>query len=282
MKNYLSNALLVILITCLCTVNLSARGLYATINTGYGTGINTSNISNFTETARSYTYERLGLSFGKGINLGGSIGYLYTRNLGVELGISYLSGLNTTGTGTYLDRIETNTFNANMFRIIPTFVFSAGYEKINPYLKLGLIIGVGSFTHTYNVTYPSGYVLLTDYKWNGGMAVGFTSALGATCKLNTNLSLFGELNLISLNYSPQKMVITAASDNGTSVLESMSTHDKETVFVNSYTVDRNNTVDPTKPNTTIRVSFPFSSLGINVGIRINLAKYIDEVKKSAN
>jgi hypothetical protein len=282
MKNYFSKTMLVILITCLFSGNLFAQGLYVKVQTGYALGISQYNISNYTETAALYSYDRVGLSFGKGINLGGTVGYLFSKNLGIELGLSYLMGGKTTGTNTYLDHINADTYSATMVRLNPSVVVSAGFDKVNPYAKLGVIVGAGSFTHNYNETYTNGNAYITDYKWNGGLAVGFTSALGANFKLNNNLSLFGEFNLISLSYAPKKMVITMASDNGKDALEGMSTRDKETDFVNSYSKDKNSPVDNTKPNQGIRVSYPFGSFGFNVGVRINLTKYMNEVKKSTH
>jgi hypothetical protein len=282
MKNYFSKTLFVMLIICLFTSNLFSQGLYVTINTGYATGINSSSITNYTETSSSRSYDYVSLSFGKGVNLGGTVGYLFSRNLGVELGISYLMGGKTTGTDTYTDRIDLDTYSAKMFRINPSFVISAGLDKVNPYAKMGFVVGTGSFTHNNTETFFNGVVYLTDYKWNGNLALGFTSALGATFKLNNNISLFGELNLIGLNYSPKKMVVTKATDNGIDVLGDISTYNKETNFVSGYSVNKNNPIDYTKPNTSVIVSYPFSSFGINFGIRISLDKYLDEVRKSTN
>jgi hypothetical protein len=282
MKNYFSKTMPVILITCLFSGNIFAQGLYVNAHTGYALGISQYNISNYTETATSNSYDRAGLSFGKGVNLGCTVGYMFSKNLGIELGLSYLMGNKTTGTNTYIDHIDADTYSATMARLNPSVVVAAGFDKVNPYAKLGVIVGAGSFTHNYNETYTNGNAYITDYKWNGGLAVGFTSALGASFKLNNKLSLFGEFNLISLSYAPKKMVIVTATDNGKDVLEEMTTYDTETDFVNSYSKDKNSPVDYTKPNQGIRVSYPFGSFGFNVGVRINLAKYMNEVRKSTH
>jgi hypothetical protein len=282
MKNYFSKTMLVILITCLFSGNLFAQGLYVNVNAGYGSGINKSTISDLTETATTYTYNQKSLSFGKGINFGGAIGYMFTKNMGAELGLSYLIGGKSKSTGTYLDRTESSTYDGKMLKINPSFIFTAGTGKFNPYAKMGLVVGFGSFNHDYSVTYKTDNVNITSYKYNGGMALGFSSALGATYKLNNNLSLFGELNLISLSYSPEKGVVTKYTNNGTDLLPSMTMYDNEVDFVDSYTVNRTGTTDTTKPRQTIKVPFPFGSFGFNFGIRINLAKYMNEVKKSTH
>ena len=47
----------------------------------------------------------------------------------------------------------------------------------------------------------------------------------------------------------------------------MSVYDKETDFVDNYTVDKTSRIDYTKPNKILKVNFPFSSFGFNLGFR---------------
>jgi hypothetical protein len=282
MKNKFSRTILVVITISLFSSNLLAQGLYVTANAGYGFGINKSTINDFTETATTYTYNLKSLSFGQGINLGGAIGFMFNKNMGAELGLSYLIGGKTKSTDSYIDRAENSTYYGKMLKFNPSFIFTGGAGKFNPYAKMGLVIGFGSFNHDYSVNYNTGNVYITNYKWSGGIALGFSSALGAMYKLNNNLSLFGELNLISLSYSPEKMIVTKATDNGIDVLSSMTTYDKETDFVDSYTVSSTAPVDTTKPRQIIKVPFPFGSFGFNFGIRIGLGKYVNEVQKSVN
>jgi hypothetical protein len=275
--------MIVIFTISLFSSNLFAQGLYVTANAGYGFGINKSMIADLTETATTYTHDQKSLSFGKGINLGGAVGFMFNKNMGAELGLSYLIGGKSKSTGTYLDRTEESTYSGKMFKINPSFIFTSGAGKFNPYAKMGLVVGFGFFNHEYSVNYTTGDVDLTNYKYNGGIALGFSSALGATYKLNNNLSLFGELSLISLSYSPEKMTVTKATNNGIDVLPGITTYDKETDFVDSYTVSRTPApIDDTKPRQTLKVPFPFGSFGFNVGIRIGLGKYVNEVQKSTN
>jgi hypothetical protein len=276
MKNNFSRTLLVILTISLFTNNILAQGLYITANAGYGFGINKNNITNYSETATSHSYDKVRLSFGKGISIGGAIGYMFNKNMGAELGLSYLIGGKTKSTYVYTDDTENVTYYGKMLKINPSFIFTAGAEKFNPYAKLGMVVGFCSINRENTENYTTGDVSVINYKWSGGMALGFYSAIGATYKLNNNLSLFGELNLISLSYAPEKMEITKATQNGTDVLPGMTTYEKEVDFVDNYTV--NMVPDYTKPNKAVKINFPFGSIGFNVGIRIGLGKYVNEVQ----
>ena len=99
-----------------------------------------------------------------------------------------------------------------MFRINPSFIISTKVSKFSPYAKNGIDFWYGSFIRENTVKYNNGNESITNYKWDGDVAIGFTSAIGSVYKLSDNVSIYGELNLISLSYAPSKEVITKSDE----------------------------------------------------------------------
>ena len=125
-----------------------SQGLYAKINAGYGLNMSTQsvnyfNFTNFTIDTALSNKEQVNTSLGRGITCEGAVGYMFNNNIGAELGVSYLMGAKTLTKQTLYGSVRNNSLSANMLRINPSIVIACGFEKINPYAKLGLIVGFG-------------------------------------------------------------------------------------------------------------------------------------------
>jgi len=273
--------LMSVLSVSLIANGLYAQGAYVSLNAGYGLGSSSQSLANTTKTSGSSstitTEENVNLSLGKGLNFGGTFGYMLNKNIGAELGLSYLIGGTTTqknaSTGSSTNYYSTNTdYSASMLRINPSIVIASGLDGINPYAKFGAVIGTGSFTADVNEsqTYSSKTsVFKQTTKYSGGLAVGVSASLGASFKLNDKISLFGELALISLSYAPTKGEITAYTENGADKLSSLTTNDKQTDFVDKTTTTSTATPD-SQPNQQLKSKYPFGSFGLNIGLKYTL------------
>jgi hypothetical protein len=250
--------------------NLSAQSAYVTVNAGYGMRAGSFSGGNNTENAdNTGSAEVVNISLGKGLNFGGSFGYMFNKNIGAELGVSYLLGGKSETTDEYYSSpTEKITWedevHSNMIRFSPTFILASGMEKINPYAKFGLTVGVGSFTENSNRNSTNGDHTERTWKNNGGVAVGYTASIGANYPLNEKMSLFGELTLIDLNYAPKKGEMTKYTDNGTDMLGTLDVNDKEVEYVDSYSYDNNTSSNPDEPEKHLKWKLPFSSMGFNI------------------
>jgi opacity protein-like surface antigen len=254
-----------------CANNLFSQGAYVNINAGYGHNLSSQNLSYFdlfnqTRVSGLSTYEQLNVSLGKGINAGAAIGYMFNKNLGAELGLSYLMGGKTKATHTYTGGVTNFTLSAKMFRINPTLVIASGLEQINPYLKFGLLIGSGSVLYEYNDN-DAGDVELIDRKLSGGLAFGFTAGAGVSYSLNEKMLLFGEIAMVNMSSSPKDGEIIKATFNGADELAGMTTREKKTLFVDSYTYNSVNPPAESLPREELKQKIPFGSIGINFGFR---------------
>jgi hypothetical protein len=277
-SNYFKMLMLVFVISLLSNT-LFAQGAYVKINAGYGINMSSSVAQNYSFTTTSsspYIYtstvEVENFSLGKGLNFGGAFGYMFNKNIGAELGISYLLGgttkfVNESSFGT-IHSISEQTVHSNMLRFIPSLIIASGFEGINPYAKFGLLIGTGSLFIDSDEN-EDGEITIEKWKYNGGFAVGLNSAIGAMLTINENISIFGEIDMVNLSYAPTKGEMTEASQNGVDQLPTMTTREKETEYVDSYTFDSANPVSDSEPAKEVKFKMPYGSVGVNVGLKIN-------------
>lgn len=271
-KNYFKMLLLVFAISLLSNT-IFAQGTYVNINAGYGLSMSSQNLYffdfyNFTSGTNSYTVEQVNVSLGKGLNIGGAFGYMFNKNIGAELGVSYLLGGKSKAKDTYTGSTSDYTLSSKMLRINPTLVIASGFEKINAYAKFGLVIGSGSIMYEYNDS-DDGDIEVRKIKFNGGIAFGLSSGVGAMFNLSDKMLFYGELNMINLSYAPTKGEVTESTYNGSDELINLTTREKEIEFVDSYTYSLSNPQIDSQPSKELKQKLPFGSFGFNIGLRIN-------------
>jgi len=265
------------------TSNAFSQNLYVGFNTGASFSAASQRVaSNVNETTNYTTTELKYGSFGKGFNFGGMVGYNFTKYIAAEISLSYLIGAEIKSEGASYFIIYDNTFyyknvsssSAKMFRFNPSIVISAGYEKINPYAKIGFIAGIGSINTEVKTSFYGGAIDQDNYDQNmksdGGMAFGFSSSLGVKYALANKISLFGELALINMSYAPTKGKLTKYNKNGADLLAETETYEKEFKFVDRTIVDKGGERNHSEPTESLKATYPLNSVGLNIGLVINL------------
>lgn len=253
--------------------NSTAQGSYVNLNVGYAFPLSAGTMEdfyNYSHQENSSTYEQVCFSMGKGVNFGGTFGYMFNKHVGAELGLSYLLGSKVKFQDKYNESVTDISVASNMFRVIPSIVIAAGTENINPYAKFGVVIGVGSICMEYEYSGSGGDIEILKSTLNGGVAIGINSAVGAIFELSDKFSIFGELNAVNMSYAPTKGELTEATYNGVDNLADMTTQEKEIEFVDKYTYDYNNPPPDSEPRKELKHKFPYGSFGINVGVVLYL------------
>ena len=248
-----------------------AQKIYVNVNAGYNfNSAPVSSRNSMSNGSSSTTYDRVDISLGKGTNIDAAFGYMFNKHFGSELGVSYLFGGTTIITNNSTSSKSTTNFSSSMFRIMPSIILSTELGKIHPYAKLGVIVGSGSHTQTVENNFTNGSTNFTSTKYDGGFAFGYFSGFGANYKLNDKISLFGEIRIISMAYAPNKAEVTESKSNGIDMLPNMTIRDKQTEYSDSYTDDNNSSSNTSVPRKSTKQSLPFSSIGVNLGIRYYL------------
>ena len=225
-----------------------------------------------------YKVDVIKYSYGKGLNFAGTFGGMFNKNIGAELGIGYLLGskIESTSNLTALTTTtkSTTTDNNKMLFFVPTLVIESGFEKINPYARIGLIVAFPKITSKDEATVTSAFsqtslktVEVTEYKMDLGL--GANAALGILFDVSDNFAIFGECNINALSITPKSSEITESSSDGIDNLNSMTTSEKETVYENSLTENPLNPPSEGEPSKSLKFKTPFSSVGANIGIKIS-------------
>ncbi|HPM30951.1 MAG TPA: outer membrane beta-barrel protein [Chryseolinea sp.] len=263
-----------ILLVAAIASDVFAQTTYCNINVGYALPMNAQSLdhlgfSNTSVNNSAITYTEEKVSLGSGLNVGVSFGHMFTPYLGTELNVGYLFGSQSKAADNFDDYAHTDyTISSNMIRFTPSIIFTAGLSKINPYAKVGVVIGAGSLLYR-SVGYDDGGSFANELKCYGGVAIGMNASVGVTYSLGDKLSLFGELNMISQSYAPTKGELTEVSEDGVDQLPNYTTRDREVEFVDNYRYDYQNPGPDTEPRKEAKVYFPYGSIGLNVGLRIS-------------
>lgn len=267
---------------CIMTVSLNAQKLYIRAGLGGGVGLKqyaSTMWSDESQTASSDNFVIKSVGLGGGFNVNAAFGYNLSDNVGAELGINEFIGLakktHSTNDNSSSSLTIDNKISGMMLQIVPAVVINAGLEKINPYARLGMIVGVlPSITiDSKSSSTSSGASRASSsqdfkIKLSGGVAVGFTAAGGVTYNISDMLSLYGELVYNGIAYSPAKGIYKKYIVDDVDKLATMTTKEKETKFVKKFDADEK--ISDDSPSKTPKVSFTFSDVLLNVGVMIKL------------
>ncbi len=206
---------------------------------------------------------------------------MFTKNLGAEISGSYLIGNKFDMESTMDDEVsKTSSINdesmkASMIRVIPAIKFMLGEKKFHPYVKAGLVVGMGGKIIEDNIHTSTmnniNYVTEEAYEFKGGISFGFNGVLGINYMFTNKIGVFAEASGICQNWAPKKSIMTKNINNGVDDLAQTTTYDKETDFVNSYSYSAG-APDTSQPTKSLKYYFPFSSIGINIGLHISFGK----------
>jgi hypothetical protein len=273
---------MMVLAVCMMVGTLNAQKMYIRAGLGGGVGLK-QYVQNFwadeTATATEDNYVVKSLGLGGGFNVNAAFGYKLSDYVGIEFGINEFIGLakKVTGsrTGTSYDFTSEDKISGMMLQVVPAVLITPNLEKVNPYARVGMIIGVlpSIMVNSSNTNTNSGETRATTkteskMKLHGGLAVGFTAAGGATFKLSDKLALYGEFVFNGITYAPSKGIYKEYTIDGVDQLGDMTTNQKETIYVKKYDADE--TIADSDPDKAPKVSLNFSNVELNIGVIIKL------------
>ncbi len=235
------------------------------------------------------TSNLVSLNLGKGLNFGASFGYMFNDYLGAELGLNYLLSGKTSNMYKSTDSFDPNApvvisyegeISASQFRINPMIVVSTDFMDFVPYAKFGVMVGIGTkINETYTDKTTPDVTIVQKFESDGGIALGVNAVFGALYKLNKKTGIFLELSSTSMSYSPKTRTITDYTTtivNGTSTSEVNELIDeafpysaKVTEYTDEITEYSTGSVDPTLSTLAMKIKYPFSTFGFNLGVRFS-------------
>lgn len=282
--------ILLVLTILLASISLVTASIQVRPYLGYGFGVcrntlGTDSEINYSATPTDITKnENIYYSGGAGLNFGAAVLYGLTDNLGVELGIGYISGTETEiekGLRKYTAPQADGTFSYNMkSSYIPIDIsikFSTKVDPLTLYLGFGPTLALGAkatgtlesencyydpFTKTVFHSPNTLYTGETEISLKTGM--GYNASISADYDLNDSMALnFGFL-FRALTLKLDEMKITKYEENGVDQLATKITREKEFQYEEDNSDDDN--TQPGKPEIKNTEVYSFSSLTFTVGI----------------
>jgi len=217
----------------------------------------------------STTWENVYVSLGKGYHFNIAAAYLFNKNIGAEMGVGYL--ISAKHTALFKEEYAEVRYDlsSKMFSFNPSLIVCAGYEKVNPFLKLGFLIGFGEINHYSLESSNNTETGTMNVKLNGGLSKGFNAALGTDFMIGKNLALFAECSFSGMTYAPNTAEMTELTVNGEDVLNQYEPNFRKIKLLDSYTEDYEYYPTGTIEVKRLKQVFQYSSACINAGLKIN-------------
>lgn len=220
----------------------------------------------------NYERSEVLFSLGAGLNFGGALGFVINDNLGFEIGGDYLISNKISclqeSTLSGVVKSTSKTLYSKNFQLTPTFVLSTDYETINPYGKIGFVIGFGKVYLDEEITQPLGHIK-NYWEFNNGVIPGLKLNAGVDIRFSETFGMFAEFGYIQLSFKPSGYSIVKATYNDENILDTYTISQQEIIYVDSYIFNYSVSPDPNTPTKEARQNFPFASFRINIGGKIN-------------
>jgi hypothetical protein len=273
---------LMVLAICMMAGTLNAQKAYIRLGVGGGVGLKQYEGGTWADETHTSTSDNLvikSMGLGSGFNANLAFGFMFSKYVGVELGINEFIGLvnkiHGTSTNGGNDNSSDSKLSGMMLQIVPAIVITPGLEKLNPYARFGMSVGIlpsvvmkNNSTFTGGESFKATSSAESNIKLYGGIALGFTAAGGIDFNLSEKLAFFGEFVFNGITYAPAKGKYTKYTVDGVDKLATMTTRDKEWTFEKKYDVDE--VIPEGSPAKQPKMSVNFSNVELNIGIKFKL------------
>ena len=273
-----------LIIALLMAIPSMAQGPFVHLNAGYGLPLAGQSLTGtdheVTSGSDNTTYKTVRYSVGYGLNYAVGGGYMFNKNIGLGLDLNFLMASSPTASvsKTVVDSVKLNDeltekWTVFQLRVIPNIVFSSPIgDKMSLYGRIGIVLGFAThvdLTFEDKASSPAGNQSMTQtLRYSGNTPIGMFGALGYGYNFTDKFGVFGEITCIAMNYAPAKSVLTAYSLDGSDKLSTLKTREKETDYNANFTVSGKTAPDENSPSVASPTSYPFSSFGLNLGLRM--------------
>ena len=264
-------------------------GMYIQGTIGYGmpmSELTKSSTESYLETvAPTYTATTTSslYSYGKGISGQLLLGYTIGNGFSAEIGgvfnrSNYSTSVRSAAGNFSLITSETNTdvtYSAWMVRNTYGVKLESQYKRVNAFVRTGLSLGFAGLKETSDSEFIDHYtpsppvVTKREYAYSGNVSIGAYIGLGSSVRLSERLDFVAEAVTYIQNWSPKKRELVSHTVDGIDQLEGTSVFDREIEFVSEMDESSNGS-DHSIPQKVLRITEPFSSFMITVGLRYTI------------
>ena len=275
----------------LCNITI-AQKVFITPIIGYSFGINggdwqthstnTTVTTNGADTSiSSYdTYVHKQISFGGGISTGLTIGYNINKKITASVDFFYQYGKNQRVLSNdlyYVNGVKnainySTNYRSRTFSFDPNITIFTGNKRVNPFIKLGLILERGKIIEHDTIKFTGlnffPEIIVQKWKLSGNTMFGFYSSVGIETKISKIMSLDFEVSYKQISFIPTKGKIDIYTINGMDWLPGSNISDKEIEFVDAYS--NQNPTEKNKPLPVLKPTFNENSILIQLGLKLFL------------
>lgn len=265
-----------IFLLCLFFIGMSVQAQKIYIRAGLGVAVSTAANVVYDYTYTSGTPDQITTKkggIGTGLPFVLAAGYKINENFGFELGIDYFYGFPYKSKFDYQTNSSEYKWRGQMLSLVPAFVMTFPLDKIHPYARLGLKLGVMNSVVTEVHKINSGEVkfagknIESKSKDYGGIAIGVQAALGTDYALNDKISIFGEIQVDGISYSPKHGKYTEYIENGVDIMGNRTVKENKWDYLKE--IDTNKHIPDDQPDEVTRVNYIFGNVGLVVGVKFN-------------
>lgn len=285
--------LLLVLLSWIWINQSHAQNFYIGLYGGYAFPFLSENAGiSFSETEKSYSsspsstsggykVENVYANYGSGPNIGLKAGYMWKSGMGVEFGYSkfFTSDFKYSNSSKYYlnddlqrSRFREDSYHTKFSTLSSGVVYTLPAKKLSPYFKAGVILGFAKITidqqRNYFYIYSSSGPDNTESTIvvSGKPAVGGYASIGLTYQLSSAFSMFAEVNMNAISFTPRKAEYTKYIENGDDLLSQMTIAEKEAEYVDEVSGTYPEPPHDHEPTKILKERYSFSSMGINMGL----------------
>lgn len=247
---------------------------------GAGYAVRAAGQSEFSTTSVSngstYTFESRPASFSAGVQATLAGGYRINRHLAAELGVvavvaprSYKNVVRQEGPGGTGFTATAKQKASLPLLLTPALRVGTGGDKLDIYSRIGLALPLRNKLYVETTEVSSGGSTGDTYskaEFRNRMRLGIAYGLGAAWSFNSHVSVYGELNGLSMNMYTKKSELTEAKVGTQDILEGIPVYGRETEYEFDYEGTVGTVPDYTKPRKAAAYALPFSNVGFGFGI----------------
>jgi hypothetical protein len=255
-------------------MNLHAQKIY--VRAGLGAVVSTSAEivleSNSSSTSSTLTSKKAGL--GTGLPFVLAPGYKFNEHFGIELGINYFYGFTIKEKDESSYSSSEKKSHGQMLSLVPAFIMTFSVDKIHPYARMGLILGVMNSVvyknHETSTPSVKATAMEIDSKSKdyGGIAIGAQAALGTDYAISDKISLFGEIQVDGISYTPKHGKYLEYSQNGVDVMGDRTV--KQNKWDYRKEIDFTQAMPDDQPDQVARVNHRFGNVGLVIGVKYTI------------
>ena len=154
-----------------------------------------------------------------------------------------------------------------MVRVQPAVVIRSSPAGTALFARVGVVLGFASaLVHEQDT--EKGVTTVTEAELAGGIALGFTGAVGAEFAISERLPLVAEAACTGMSFRPATAKLTLRTENGVDKLGTMTTRQKETEFQDSVFSSKGAPANDGAPKQSGAIRIPFSSVGLGLGLKV--------------